>query len=290
MHRSRPEISVVIGSYKRGSFLRRTIAAVRRELEGISAEIIVVDGGSGALTLAWLARQKDVVTILQHNRGLWRGKPVERRSWGYFMNLGFKCAQGSYVCMLSDDCLPVRGCLRRGMERIDSLRKDGSRVGAGAFYWRNAFAPGDWFVGLTYGGRVFVNHGLYLREALEDVAFCDEDRYFFYHGDTDLCLKMWERGWEVVDCPESFVEHFPHATRKVREGNQASQKRDMQAFTKRWESVFGEEGQPYDGGARYLEREDVHRTRRHFPLWAVASLYAERLVGRLRRIFHGGGA
>ena len=45
-------------------------------------------------TIRWLARQKDIVSIIQHNRGKWQGKPIERRSWGYFMNQGFKCARG----------------------------------------------------------------------------------------------------------------------------------------------------------------------------------------------------
>ena len=113
---SRPTVSVVIGSYNRIDFLKLTLESVRRELEPAAAEIIVVDGGSDDGSLEWLIAQKDIVTIVQHNRGTWRGKPVKRRSWGYFMNLGFKSAQGKYVCMLSDDCLVVPGAIRNGIE------------------------------------------------------------------------------------------------------------------------------------------------------------------------------
>jgi glycosyltransferase involved in cell wall biosynthesis len=55
-------------------------------------EIIVVDGGSEDGTLEWLIRQKDIITIVQHNRGEFNGKPVKRKSWGYFMNPCFKAA------------------------------------------------------------------------------------------------------------------------------------------------------------------------------------------------------
>jgi glycosyltransferase involved in cell wall biosynthesis len=82
----------VIGSFNRAPFLRLAIESVRRELASLASEIIAVDGGSDDGALPWLIAQKDIITIVQHNRGLWRGKPLERRSWGYFMNLGFKCA------------------------------------------------------------------------------------------------------------------------------------------------------------------------------------------------------
>jgi hypothetical protein len=92
-----------------------------------------------------------------------------------------------------------------------------------AFYWRDTFLHKRYWVGTTLGGRLFVNHGLYLRAALEDVGFADERRYAFYHADGDLCLRMWERGWEVADCPRAFVEHFPHVASAVRSSNLAVQ-------------------------------------------------------------------
>jgi len=282
--KSGPDVSVVIGSYKRGRFLRRTLACVRRELEGLQGEIIVVDGGSGTGTLGWLMRQKDVVTIVQHNRGLWRGQRIERRSWGYFMNLGFKVAQGRYICMLSDDCLLEPGSLHRGIAHCEAERGRGRKVGAGAFYWHNSFGPKDYFVGLSYDGCVCVNHGLFLREAMKEVGLCDEERYQFYHGDTDLCLKMWEGGYEILDCPESFVEHFPHASAKVRAGNLASQERDMKAFVERWNPVFGGPDRQYEGGAKYVAHADPAGTKWRFPPLDIAALYVSRIVGHLRGV------
>lgn len=36
--------------------------------------------------LSWLLKQKDVITIVQHNRGEFMGKKIEQLSLGYFMN------------------------------------------------------------------------------------------------------------------------------------------------------------------------------------------------------------
>ncbi len=88
-----PIVSVVIGSYNRSRYLRATLDTVRRELADLPHELIVVDGGSADGTLRWLLRQKDVISIVQQNHGEWNGEPIERKSWGYFMNLAFRCGE-----------------------------------------------------------------------------------------------------------------------------------------------------------------------------------------------------
>jgi len=275
---SAPVVSFVLGSYNRRALLRATIASLRAEGRGLEHEIIVVDGGSTDGAVGWLARQKDVLTIVQHNRGSWRGRPLERRSWGAFMNLGFRAARGRFVCMVSDDCLLVPGSLAAALDQFAALEAAGRRVGAMAFYWRDTFLHRRYWVGTTLGGRLFVNHGLYLRAALQDVGFADEEQYVFYHADGDLCLRMWARGWEVVDCPQAFVEHFPHAASAVRSSNLDVQQRDWAAYLERW-------GAHEDrGGAVYLDHADPARTALRFPPLAVARHFAGRAWGRLRRL------
>lgn len=242
-------VTVVLGTFNRLRFLKLTIESVRQELArcSFSHEIIVVDGGSTDGTLKWLARQKDIISIIQHNRGEWCDKPVERRSWGYFMNLGFKCAQGKYVCMLSDDCLVVSGAIRNGVDLFEKNLAAGRNVGAVAFYWRNWPEQEKYRVGRTLGNRMFVNHGLYLKAALEDVGYCDEEGYLFYHADGDLCLKMWERGLLCIDSPDSYVEHYSHANQAARCSNMEKQKIDEANYLKRWAGIFYDPENHYIG-------------------------------------------
>jgi len=233
----KPIVSVVIGSYNRLPYLQATIDTLRAEINKIAAEIIIVDGGSTDGTMEWLVQQKDIITIIQHNRGEWLGKKIERRSWGYFMNLGFKAALGKYICMISDDCLVVPGAIKNGIELFEQKLKAGEKIGAMAFYWRNWPEQKDYWVGLAWGNRLFVNHGLYLREAMEKVGFVDEDSFFFYHADGDLSLRIWDAGYGIIDSPKSYIEHYSDANTEVRTSNMEQQQKDWRAYTKRWQHL-----------------------------------------------------
>jgi GT2 family glycosyltransferase len=231
---NRPDVSVVIGTYNRLDFLKKTLETIRKELTSINHEVIIVDGGSTDGTLKWLLEQKDVISIIQHNRGEWMGKQIERKSWGYFMNLGFKAAGAKYICMLSDDCLLVPGAIRNGIALFDKELRAGKKIGAMAFYWRNWPEQKKYQVGHTFGGNLFVNHGLYLRELLEKIGFADEDNFFFYHADGDICLRMNKAGYKCLDSPDSFIEHYSEANMPVRKSNLERQQTDWKAYSQRW--------------------------------------------------------
>ena len=134
---SDPQISVVLGSYNRRRFLKAAIESVRDNGIEVPYETIVVDGGSTDGSLKWLKQQKDIITIVQHNRGSFRGQALRRRSWGYFMNLGFKCTQGKFILMISDDSLLVPGSVMNGLNHYEHLAAQGRNIGAIAFYYRN---------------------------------------------------------------------------------------------------------------------------------------------------------
>lgn len=256
----KPIVSVVLGSYNRIEFLPLTIQNIRDEVASLSHEIIVIDGGSNDGSLAWLSEQKDVITIIQHNRGEWLGKQIPRRSWGYFMNLGFKLAQGTYVCMLSDDCLMVPGSLQSALDQAEKARAEGKQVGAVAFYFRDWSKEQEYHVGYTLGEKMYVNHGLYLRQALIDVDFLDEETFFFYNGDGDVCLKMWHKGYEVIDSSSSFIEHYPHANVQVRKSNYEKYKQDVDNYLKKWEGIFYDSRRNNLGKRVTLKFDDPART------------------------------
>ena len=261
----RPLVSVVIGTYNRRRYLERAIESVRTNGSRSPRELIVVDGGSTDGSLQWLVRQRDLITIVQHNRGELRGEAIRRRSWGYFMNLGFKAAQGRYILMMSDDCLLTPGAIDRGVERFLELEAEGRRIGGVAFYYRNWPCERDYYVQRTFGGKLMVNHGMFARSAMEAVGWVDEDRYQFYKADGDLCLKMWQAGFEVADCPGAFVEHFEGANPGIRKSNREMLSRDREAYRQRWQGVFWYPDEPELRDRIEISYEDPHHTAQRFP-------------------------
>lgn len=249
-----PLVSIVFGSYNRAKFLKLTVASIRCELANIPHEIIAIDGGSTDGALEYLLQQKDIITIIQHNRGMWNDKAIERRSWGYFMNLGFKVAQGKYICMVSDDCLLIPGAIKKGLDFFESELAGGHKVGAVAFWWRN-WTPDqfDFKVSNFFHDKIYVNHGLYLASALKEVGYVDEENYSFYAGDVDLCLKLLGKGYKCIAAPDSYVEHYPHAGLGVRKKNEALWQQDIQNLLKKWGSIYGVELGICDNHRPYID-------------------------------------
>ena len=253
-------ISVVLGSYNRLNFLQLAIQSVRAQVDSQLREIIVVDGGSSDGSMEWLLEQKDIITIVQHNRGEWLGKKITRRSWGYFMNLAFKCASAKYVCMISDDTILHPNALAEGYKQFEDCLSAREKIGALAFYWRETFDAQLYHVGTPADGLVYVNHGLFLRQALSDVDYIDEKAFKFYCADIDLCLKIWDAGYKVCAGENAYVEHYPYATLAVKKGNQALALHDYSELIKKWQPIFPQLNNRNLGDMRKKNYQDSYKT------------------------------
>ncbi|WP_213272805.1 glycosyltransferase [Hyphomonas sp.] len=272
---SRPEISVVLGSLNRFELLKLAIDSVRRELRKLEGEILVVDGGSTDGSLEWLVQQHDIITLIQHNRYEADGVKRRRRSWGGFMNIGFRAAAAPNIAMISDDCLLMPGSLRNALERMKAARIAGVPVGACAFYFRDWPNDQRYFVQRTLGGNLMVNHGIYTREALEAVGYANEDDYVFYKADTDLSLKIWQSGFCIIDSPESVCEHYIGVGETLRQSNVALMDYDRAQMRALWSGLV-HKSSVEKMGKIYLDTEPLSEAD---DLWSVrykaeSNLYA----------------
>jgi glycosyltransferase involved in cell wall biosynthesis len=279
------QVSIVLGTYNRLAFLKATIASVRSSQIDFPYEIIVVDGGSKDGTLEWLVQQRDIISIVQYNREMVEGRPRRKRSWGYFMNLGFKCAEGRYICLISDDSVIHPDTLANGVRRFDREVANGRRLGALAFYWRSWPEEKKYRVSSTLGNNAMVNHGLFLREAVEQVGWIDDKRYDFYCADGDLALKIWHAGYEIVACDEALLEHFERVDPYIRKQNLTGLNTDWTSYVDRWKGIYYDPAQPSIGEWTYLEGVPVRNADHLFPRQAADAAAATSPSGSvLRRI------
>jgi glycosyltransferase involved in cell wall biosynthesis len=235
---SRVEISIVIGTFNRKKMLINCIESIRRNGITVPYEMIVVDGGSDDGTPNWLFRQKDILTIVQHNRVTENGKASLRRSWGYFMNLGFKSAEGKYICMVSDDCWIHPGAIMYGYHLMEG---DTEALIAGcAFPFRNSLIDNYFMVYRAFGDKILINHGLYRKSALQEIGWIDEKNFKFYLADSDLSLRIWEKGKTISVAMNAYVEHLHNEFDPMRVINrmEAEESGDFLRFKRLWVPRF----------------------------------------------------
>lgn len=259
-----PIISIVLGSYNRKSFLKKTIKTIRENGVHVPYEIVVIDGGSSDGSIKYLSSQKDIITIIQHNNGYWKGQKIDKRSWGYYMNIAFRACHGKYIVMISDDCLLIPDSIMNAFNLFEKELIAGNKVGGIAFYWRNLPYEKMYYVRQTLGHKLSINHGMYLKSALDDVGYCEENKYPFYYGDGDLSLKLWRSGYSIIDCKNAFVEHFHFATMFIRKRNSEQKKAHKKIFMDSWKDIYYNENIDNQSGKIFLNYSDPYHTSKHF--------------------------
>jgi len=194
--------------------------------------------------------------------------------------------------MVSDDSILIPGAIMEGYRCMEAGPED---VAACAFAFRDYPSEQEYKVGYTLGGKLFVNHGMYRRSALEAVGWIEEDLYRFYHADGDLCLKMWEKGYKVLPCEAAKLEHIIDPRGALRRSNYqaAAQNNDWEHYIKRWDGLFYFLNAPVTGGwirvasvtdSCYAKRL-AHRMPLSFKLAYGVQRYGRQLMSLAHKIF-----
>ena len=239
------DLSIIIISSKK-DFLFNCLESLVPSLEGVDAEIILIDNASED-AVGSLAKEKypEIKVIRRESNG----------GFGENNNLGIKVAKGKYILLLNDDTVIIeKNIFKEMISWMDAHPKAGvagcallnsdrrSLQGSGGFYpnlWR-VFA---WMTFLDdiplldklikpyhpmhsgsplYKGETFfekphrqdwITGAFYLmrREALEDVGMFDED-FFLYVEEVDLSARFIKKGWEVWYLPKWKIVHLGSAT------------------------------------------------------------------------------
>lgn len=245
-----PMVDLVIINYNTLSYLKQCIFSIMNNTN-YPHQIIVVDNGSTDGSQAYLHRLPNVKTVLNK----------ENLGYAAACNQGIAAGQGEFVVVLNSDIIVHKGWLTSmvltaqrdpeiGVVGPKMVNEQGLIVGVGVTELTSECAPRGWLKPdrddlynqqedcYSVGGACY----LIRREALKRTGAFDEN-YFFYFEETDLSLRMLEKGYRVVYCPDAKVLHFHEGSlnpdrpdeRLIR--NQyflESQKR----FLAKWKEVF----------------------------------------------------
>ena len=226
---AKKKLTVVIVSYNVREFLVRCIESVRKALEGLDGEIVVVDNCSKDDSVSYLqAHLSDVRLIAnQENVGFARAN-----------NQAIRESESEYVLLLNPDTIVYENTIRSCIAFLDAHPEVGgagvrmlTREGNPAPESRRAI-PTPWVAMLKMLGftrryymsnlpwdepcQIEVISGAYCmlrRKALDQIGLLDED-YFMYGEDIDLSYRLLKGGWQNWYLPYDIIHFKGESTQK----------------------------------------------------------------------------
>lgn len=232
------KLSVIIVNYNVRYYVEQCLRSLDRALDGVDAEVFVVDNHSRDGSVEYLSRRFPKVNLIasHHNLGFARAN-----------NVAIRQSEGEYVLLLNPDTFVGESTIRRALEFMDSHEHAGSAgvrmltcTGESAMESRRgiptpmtafykmcglcACFPRHPRFGRYYMGgipwdspvRIDVVSGAFCllrREALEKVGLLDET-FFMYGEDIDLSYRILKGGYENWYLPFSILHYKGESTQK----------------------------------------------------------------------------
>jgi GT2 family glycosyltransferase len=225
------DLSILIVTYNSRSLIDTLLKGLARQIDGLNAEVVLVDNASHDGTADAVAERHPWVHLIRsaQNLGFAAGN-----------NLAARHAKGRVLLLLNPDALPARGSVARGLALMDSdpsvglagarlLADDGATQPSARMFptlmqeaivlsglaarfpksrwfgrldrtWADpaSAAPVDWVPGAF---------ALVRRDLFERLGGFDE-RFFLYYEEVDLCRRIRAAGYRVQYWPELRVHHI----------------------------------------------------------------------------------
>lgn len=226
------DLSIVIVNYNVRYFLEQCLLSVGRAIEGMRAEVWVVDNHSADGSVAMVREQFPWVKLIANS---------DNPGFSVANNQAIRRAQGEFILLLNPDTFvgedSLRRCLTytRAHERVGAL---GVRMidGSGRFLpesKRGLPTPEVAFAKLSGLSKLFPRHprwgryhlsflperethsvdvlaGAFMwlrRSALDEVGLLDED-FWMYGEDIDLSYRIQRAGYDVVYFADVTIVHY----------------------------------------------------------------------------------
>lgn len=224
------DLTIVIVNWNTIDMLRDCLGSCYPNLDGIDAEIIVIDNASNDGSPEMVENEFPSAILI---------KNTENRGFAAANNQGFAQAKGRYVLLLNSDTIVHGDVLKKTVNYLDEhpdigvlgcrvLNPDGTMQPNTSQFpsllnllilstglWRIKSIPFfDRYRMLNWdrldARDVDVVAGCYMavrKSAMDEVGVLDEDFYFFGE-ETDWCVRFREAGWRVHCAPVGEITHL----------------------------------------------------------------------------------
>jgi len=239
------ECSIIIPVFNRVELTQQCLTQLAAVTNGVSYEVIIVDNNSTDGTHEFLETLGGDVRIIRNAENLGFAKAC---------NQGAHAARGEYLIFLNNDTIPQDEWLNALVEEAESdkniaivgsklLFADGTLQHAGVVISRNRLTPYHIYRGLQ-GDIACANRRrefqavtaacmLVKRTWFTEVQGFDE-AYRNGFEDTDLCLRIGERGGKIVYQPKSWLYHLESQS----PGRKQHEKYNASRFQEKWNEKY----------------------------------------------------
>jgi GT2 family glycosyltransferase len=212
------DVSVIIVTYNSAGSIADCLKSLQ-EQEDVHHEIVVIDNASSDQTVA-AVRSSRGNPILIENR--------ENVGFGRACNQGFAASKGRYIYLLNPDAQLIGpnalAALCRALSEHKHWGMAGSRVMSTTGEWkkpattypdqshvRKDFSKLPGKIAWVVGASMIIR-----REVYAELGGFDPE-FFLYSEETDFCLRLRERGYEIGLVDEAAVRHIGGASESGRD-------------------------------------------------------------------------
>lgn len=222
----KPELSVVLVNFNDRAHLGDCLSSLEKGTSGLAAEVILVDNHSQDGSKDLVRASFPWVRFIQNEKNLGYAKAN---------NIGIKASRGEFILFLNTDTvvppetLPSLLAEMKAKSELGAIgpalvhANDEFQVSFGRK--RNFFSEILQKVILNPYYKQVLKHSSKVREvwwvsgacffvrrsAVEEAGLFDEN-FFLYFEDIDLCVRMRQKGWELIFFPGVRVLHVGEAT------------------------------------------------------------------------------
>lgn len=233
------DISIIFVNYKTKDLTINAIKSVKEKTEGLEYEIFVVDNASNDGSIEAVEAEFPDVNII---------KSEINGGFGYANNLAIKQAKGKYILCLNTDTLLVNNAIKFMFDFMEKAKNN--NIGACGGYLvdteLNPIHCGGrlpcvkeivWKLGLRQIFKKYYRENIIMslnsdeenlnekieyitganiffrKSVLDEIGLFDEN-FFMYYEETDLCKRLWDKGYQVKFVPEAKIIHLESASIK----------------------------------------------------------------------------